>query len=502
MENLPIFTIEYISSLPVRKINYCGQELNTRYDAEKKRIFLLNKDGSYSGRWGTVDLDAPTVTNEETEDEIDSAIVMPPFIAPQAEANHPHSGGAEEKGDPTSFETYVAEDPADLGNNIESQERQEPELISEPTNSTAAGHPKRIDPQHIKVIAVIALIGLLALLFSLFARPSHQDSSPAATTISTTAATTLPPETQQTIASTSPATRPSEETQPPEPGIVVLVAEKHMLPGHQISEDDLSNMEITSADFQAINAMNGIYLSEEASRLTGLVTTQFVVKGTYIDYSDLAISYAPVNPWGRTGTQQFALPLPVSVTADSLVDFLPGTCADIMITVETKVSETIGPSAITETGEPNGGEQVPTTPSMPTSGIEHNSSTIESMIVDTYVIRGASIIDILDAEQNSLFSRYHAFASVPAAYLEDVIAVELPAAGDIECMIPVYIKIAVTAEQAAMIQSIGQSNMTVSVSNTSAIAETDLQSQTYPQLTSVASLLTKQWQTVTAGGVS
>jgi len=179
-----------------------------------------------------------------------------------------------------------------------------------------------------------------------------------------------------------------------------------------------------------------------------------------------------------------------------------GISDDIMITVETKVSETIGPSAITETGEPNGGEQVPTTPSMPTSGIEHNSSTIESMIVDTYVIRGASIIDILDAEQNSLFSRYHAFASVPAAYLEDVIAVELPAAGDIECMIPVYIKIAVTAEQAAMIQSIGQSNMTVSVSNTSAIAETDLQSQTYPQLTSVASLLTKQWQTVTAGGVS
>lgn len=486
MEINPNFSLEFINSLPVRKINYGGQILSVRYDDINKRIYLLNKDGKYSGRWGQADLNADPKSAVDELDEDDFSLQLPGTKALDQDepdgAGTPNSAGTESYVETADSEAVHETDPTDP-------------LIPQKD-------PKQRFPGYIKVIAVIAAIGLVALLFSLLSLPKRQDNqetsaATAQTTESTTQESTAFSDEaalQNPTAPTDETTLPSttvEETQPPvEPGVTLLAAAHDLLPGHRISEDDLVLIEVSTLEYQTISALEGIYTAEYVSQLIGLEASQFIATNSYISYDDLTVSYLPANPWGRTEDAQFTAVLPVNATATTLTDYLPGTCADITITTETKVTSTVAPTESSQEAE------------KPTyEGIEHNSSVVESMIVDTYVLRNVTIIDMLDSAQNSLFPAYSSLGSVPAAYLSDIVSSQYSEIDAVNSVIPVYIKVAAPTDYATLLQSIESANKTVTISNTSVAITTDLQGAVYAKMRDVAAIIADRWEILGNGGV-
>lgn len=469
MANNEKFTVEYIASLPIRKINQRGQLVEVRYDDKKKIIFQLDEHGSFTGKWGYADLDALNGT---------AAPAMPtdPPIAQEA---------TPQEGADTDLTSSM--EPLDLSSDADSAD-----ATKAPETQAAAFHgcaddrkkPKKLAPYQ-KGIAFVAALALLAFLLNVFSTPKKPDDPENLTTAATTEHPTAntAAETQVTTVTTIPEST-QEETVPPEtePGITVIAAVRDMIPGHKITRNDLAFCEISRQDYLMLQAISGLYTESDADDLIGLEASSFISGGAYIDHDDLAVTYAPASPWNRSEQQPYIITLPVTITPNTLYNYLPGTQADITIATETTV-----------TG-------IPETTQATTAGAEHSSTTVESTIISTYVIRGATCLDILDKKQNSLYPAYAALASVPTPYLSRILKETYPTVYHMEQLIPAYITIAVTSEQADILQPLNNTNMEVAIGSPSGAAETKTQADTYQQLLNVAANLANQWTEKTGGG--
>lgn len=425
-------TKEYLSSLPKIQIKPTGDvSCFVRYDENLNLIYMLDGEGNFTGKV------APADNMERLE----------------------------------SPEEPKQKEPEPVQEALPSEEAEED--VEEP-ETNGKGKKKWLAPVLIALAAIaVILVAIVLGKASNIVKDRTEVLEP--TQNSEQAAV---PETTEPIALDQSE---EEEEAQQEEMVVVLAADKTLLPGQPLTAEDIQLEEIRESEYRLIAGANGLYTEENAENLYGQMVVTYLPSGSYLTYSDLAASYNPINPWSRTEEQQGLVPLAVTVTSDTWAQHLWGTEATVKIEAQTKI-----------TTENTDGEE-DTENTLP-AGINYSNSIVESMVLDTYEIQKAVIVDVLDSAGNSLFARYSALAEIPSGFLSGVLEEEYATAEDMQTMIPATIMLALPQDEAAVISALSADTITVSILQAVPGITTDLQSEVYGKLQNVSYALSARME--------
>lgn len=492
----------FLESLPETTISYANREHKAKYDEKNQVLYLLDSDGSVCN-WANFDLKkhqeavaaaaaAATAQSEEPQK-------IEPDGADEVETAKPPTSGETATKDnelPSDNVTrspapFPLEPPADK--ELFKKKKKKKEMPDEETGWVNEAKEEKPKPRKSKSIAIVSLfclvvgIGTCVWMGSRFYKSLYPpvpvidsaSTSEAATPIETTISTV--PSVETTM-QTEPATSPSEpvETEP-DNSTYVLKARDTMLPGHVLTSDDFDQEALDPLAYQTLTAGGGFYTKDELERLEGLVVITYVPEGKYLSYEDVSTYYSPANPWGRTESQQMIITLPIEINSKNLSSCLWGNYVDITITIETKLQSA------------NDAENNEFTPP---AGIQHQSSTVESILVDTYKLHAAAIVDVLDANKGSLYTRYSALASIPVVFRQEYLLQDYEDLTLLAADTPCYIQIAVPVEQGELLNTLNQNNMTVEIQNPTQNNSTDLQSATYASLQEIGAAIARIMESV------
>lgn len=449
-------TKEYLEGLPLRTINWNGQKVQVRYDADfvdengKKapRMYRLNEYGEYTGKNGTylLDNDSETQTiqefDQEEEPENQPNITPLPLTQPEEDNDREGSSGL--------LSRYWSELSEKKKNLI---------LIF----------------GIVAAVAAAILILITALGRNVPEPPLPDSTSQPEITDVTTVPTTVPtePETEPTEA---PTTEP--ETQPPtEPQILALTAAETLLPGHCISAENFTLNAVTESELRLLSANGGIYTEGDMAALNGLYVKEYISQGEYISYDKIGLAYLPQNPWGEVETGKQLVYLPYTPDNKKNHFYIWGDCVNATVSVLTKQTA--------ENPTESGGEGTPAIP-----GMEHQSSIVESMVTDTYIVQGVLVADIKDSNGQSLFTQYCSLATIPTALKKQTV---INTVKDLSSTKPAYIGLIVTKEQAALLNGLDTSTMTVTMTSVGVRLTTAYQNEVYEQLSEIAAVLRTVW---------
>lgn len=349
-----------------------------------------------------------------------------------------------------------------------------------PDDAAPEQRPRRSKKPILILLAILIIVG--TILFR--AGKIYLEAMPRETTPQESTAQTLAPTEDGTepIGSEDAESSSATESISGQAEMVsVLTAKSTMLPGHVLVKNDFATTEMSTREYQALMAAGGYYKESDLSLLEGFVVVDYIPMGSCIQNDAVAAQYAPVNPWGKTTEQQVVVTLPITVTPETLTGYLWGKSLDITVRTETKVELPVSPQ---EDPPEEAGNNTP-------DGIQHESSTVEAIQADTYILRAATIIDVLDEQKESLFSQYASLTSAPAPYRPEIIAGWQRES--IEGLVPVYIKVAVPAEQGLLLNELEGSNMTLTFDAVGENCTTTLQADAFTSLQDVAVLLAGIW---------
>lgn len=462
-EKKMVITQEYLDALPTRRMRVADEICQVKYDAETQTVYLLDSYGAYTGRMSHY-----TFEDAPVQGDSDEEIILTPTTP-----TDDFSSVKTESGPPTEHLGQTEDVPVT------------DDIQSPPPSYSALEKKKKL--QFLAVIALAVVACMIALAMDV--KGKIEDS-----TIETEATATEPIETE-TQAPSQEETWPIEETEEESteetvvetestaPGVMVLVAADVMLPGDQLDADSFVLTEMTELDYKALCATASVFTEDDIERITGMECTEYIPAGQYIPLSSVAVQFTAINPWGRNDSRQSIVYLPVKVTPETLSSMAWGQYVDIEVTVETK---TAAPNASTEPA----GEAEPETTA---PAVEHHSSVVESTIVDTYKVQTAMIVDLLDAEGNSLYEQYSVWCAVPAPFQKEVLSALYQETESLTDVLPYYISVAMPAEQAAIFEVLETERMTVQISNPTPCIENDLQQESYSATLQVMDVISNIW---------
>lgn len=444
-------TPEYINNLPIRQISIGGIVQPVRYDDEKKRIYLLDEEGNHTGSIGTADLSG---SSQKQENKEMPESVMPAFAPAEAE------GSPEVTDPPVPGDTEIP--PPNMDEYEECTGRSWKQLL-------------------LVFGAAAAFIVIILLLSSLFSGKNRNTGAvgdtTASPTISQTEQTTVPIETTE-------ATEQTEAPTEPEVKISVLVAGTTLLPGDSLDAADLTFMEISEEEYTMLSAMGGVYILGEEPILDGFVSNQYIPEGGYIWQDCAALTYSPANPWAGLENGYQTVRIPVVLQPQQLNSILCGTQVDIKIETQTRLTTDNPVSPEGDTAD--------------ASGLQHDSSTVESMVIDTYIIPKALIVDTLNKRTDSVYADYCALATIPAPYRSVYLQKKYASVADLEELLPVYILIALPQQQAEFLNTLNTSNMTVTITGNAPKVDTMVQSERYEAVKETAASIQDAWKKLAA----
>ena len=495
----------FLDSLPETCVMYANRKYKAKYDEKNQILYLLDDDGAVC-RWVNIDLSKQM--QQEAEKTQPTPAPEPPSV-PTEEAVAPPDENLADTAPPADEEASSTDgvirsappappkEPAPEKKRTKRQKEKKPESEDGWAEDVKEEKPRK--PVSGKVIgtvsALLLVVGIgLCVVQGMkmlnISKDTPDDTQPyVSTEASTTPSeieTTAPP-VETTVPTEPEVTDPSETTDPTDPAnsTYVLTAKETMLPGHVLTAEDFEQEALDYLEYQTLTSGGGFYTKEELDRLEGLVVITYVPAGKYLSYEDVSTYYAPANPWGRTESQQMIITLPIEVTSSNLTSCLWGNYVDITITVETKLRS------------PNDADNNQVTPP---AGIQHQSSTVESILVDTYKLHAAAIVDVLDANRGSLYTRYSALASIPVVFRQDYLMQDYEDLTLLAADTPCYIQIAVPVEQGELLDSLNQENMTVAIQNPTQNNSTDLQSATYASLQEIGAAIARIMESVAKEG--
>lgn len=428
----------YILSLPEVKTQIGGKEVTVRYDDNAKEIYMLDEKGE-------VIAVAPADLSGEIQQTSDSS--------PQNEEMKENAESSESSNKTEDKEQNFFED-LNLANQANEKDKNK-------------GFAKKIA----FVVALAVVLGGIACFVSALKqyrqRLSQQDNLT---------------ETSQSAEGTETKEETTEESSVETTGnnvTCVLVTKTSMLPGAVLSAEDFELVEMDTSEYKMLAANGGIYTAAELDRLEGLVVNTYVAADQYLSYESVSNSYVVANPWGRTDELQSTLTLKIEVSPDNLTSCLWGNLVDLKILVETKYTTTNTQIS----------DEV-----LEAAGVQHQNSTVESTVIDTFVLEAVLIVDTLNANKESLFSAYSSYAAIPVVFREDELTTIYEEPSVLDADIPCYITIAVTSEQAALINALSTDSMTVTFSDPSSSISTDIQSSVYTASQEIGTMIAKLWQ--------
>lgn len=448
--------IANLKNLKAYYVTIANQKMAVYYDPDRKIIYPADKYGRPTGKQAYLDLSSYVleevtfipIPEAEADESAAEAAEAPAAVDSSKSRQRPHA-------DDQTDNTAVVFESMDFSE-IPAQEAQSTAPAAETGNAVTAGKDGPNTPadaqtphgrkKHMPTVFGMPVwkIGVVALMLFVvwFTSPVHElndKPNPDSGTEST----------QQTEAQTAPtgATRTELEDNK-EPAISVLTASTALLPGHVLESVDFTPVDINAADFRSLTATVGIYTDDERDALSGLFVTQYIAKGQYISYANVDSVFAPANPWSNAKkTRQFR----ISPDVASLNDYMWGTVLNITVQAE-KVVMIPDPNYKAPAADPSD----PTAP-------KETVPMVESRVTDTAVLENVTVVDALDDTGNTLYPSYYAMAAIPDALLPAYISDQYPNSESAETIIPQYLCLALTEEQAQAISQFDQETMTVTV---------------------------------------
>lgn len=455
------FSLDYIYSLPIRRISVNKGECNylVRYDESEKIIFNIDKSGQYTGQYKCgVDLDAtiqksdsrsedigPEINKQEpTEQNATEAIsnksINEDIETPSEPAEIPDSPeSAEHSTIPEQEETQATAHPISPETNAENQSEVVGEFV-QPQDTTIneirevkqrkpAGTPRRGIVYSLLLLQICLTIGSFLLTSSMIFNLKENISF-------------LNQHSEEpTVNETEP-----EENHASADTLMVLQLNKAKIPGEAISAEDFTMIPVNQASY--VVATEGYCTDTDLEKLDGLQYAVFKPAGAIMSFKDATLSYTPVNPWQNLPDGYTTVSLPITAQLEDLNNLQIGNYIKLVVTTQTKTSS---PS---ETEPQDAASE---------SGVEHDSSVLEAMVKDTYTFRNAIIVD-LENETSSLIPIYSALSEIPEILQEEIltdIGIDV-----LQTFIPVKIKIAVPSDHAELIDTLEKENMTIDIEKT------------------------------------
>lgn len=432
-----MLSLEQINNLPIRTIRVGGILRKIRYDEDSQTIFMLDDNGNFTGRTRKYEL-PPLEESPEVSPQI-------PAAEQESDENIPQ------------IDTESAMAGADGGEEQETEEEQ-------PTDGVKMLLRKWLPTIGLAAIVIIGVISFISAYRN--RTPAPVATTPAPTTTADQGLHTTPTVTEP------PITTPEYDTH-------ILSAATTLMPGHKITAEDFVLVGVTYEQLSVLSSGNGLYTEDNMDSLVGLVIQDYIQQGAYLTYDDVGTVFAPANPWLSPSVGQTTVTLSVNLESGFGSAYLWGNIVDLKIVCRTKQ----------ETSSP-----IETTPSLP--GVEHDSSVVESMLQDTYTFGTVQIVDILNADGNSLYADYRAWATVPAAILPSVIATNMADADAAAKELPACIVFAVTPQQAEIINGLTDKDMTVSVTEKGVVISSEYQEKVYSSLRDVSIALERRWDAI------
>lgn len=480
---------EHIKSLPILKLKISGEIQRGHYDTVAKKIYLIDDNDELTGMYAEANLDVLLKRQEQAamEKKASQTEEVPQSTEPaKIHAESPPNAVPPETKDPSAGGSISRNStPVDLTQKAPKQSIPvvEPSMGNDSgsQNAPEVDKPRKSRKKPFIIIAVILAVILIIWIAGAAKivndRAGNTETAPPQTT---TVPTQGNEETTVATDGMDETTGPTEGVTETTAGINVLSALNIMLPGHIISQSDFELVNVTETEYRALGAAGGVYTDENLASLEGLVIVNYVSSGKYLSYDDVGTTYNPLNPWAGAGDTIVSVPIQLSPSDFSA--YLWGNTVTLELEVQSKYTASVGGGNGEETTYP--------------PGIDHNSSTVESTIIDRYIIKDAVITDVLGVDSSSLFIRYKALSSIPIVFLHDALAVEYADGSAILNDIPHYINVGVSAEQGALLQQILNSDyqsMTIRVVSIRTNIDSEVQSTTYAAIQEVEKAIAEIW---------
>ena len=479
---------EYIKSLPILSVKMSGKVHRGHYDTEAKKFYLIDDNNELTGMFAEANLDIILANTQEkaTETEKDFLSNSSSSELTQEQQTDIPPSPAPKRANPETAEIppQPALTPVDLTPKIRNKEIPVVDPQKEADTEQQNQNEQKRSSKRRKKWVLIFLVVLVLILLTWFSGAAKIIME--RTGILVPNESTAPMQTEAGEITTGPeqdndaTTNPSEVIDETIDGIYVLAAIDTFLPGHIISETDFDLVQVTESEFRALGAAGGIYTSENLPSLSGLAIVNYVSCGKYLSYDDVGISYSPLNPWA--GSRETVVTLPLQLVPGDYSTVLWGNEVTLEIEVQSKYTAPIG-------GED--GEESTYPP-----GIEHDSSTVESTIINKYIIKDALIVDVLNVDTQSLYIRYKSLSSIPIVFLQDTLMSEYANKMEIQKDIPYYMNVGVSTDQGVLLQQIlfsDYQSLTVRIISVRMDANSEVQNTTYTALQEVGKAIAENW---------
>jgi hypothetical protein len=464
---------KYVESLPVRTISTGDKKMHVKYDKTTATIYALDKDMTWNGNYTHKELDEQP-PEPVTEPPLTPLSIDPDIASDSIEPNSPENTASNK-----SEDICINEDTILQEEDVAAEEDEE-------DSKKLFGIPKKlILPIAFVLIAVVLVVAIISTVMKAAKDPSQIQDPSLQTENNIPSDDLLPPEVVfGTDASESQdITEPSDmaATAPSVPDIYLLSPIAPLVPGQKIDESIFEQIGIQDEEYRRLTTATGLYTADDLEKIVGLVAVNYVPAGRYLSYDDIGRIYAPANPWDAEMADAVTVMLPVTPVPSNLQTLLWNNQVDLVIEVRTEQ---------TNENEVLQGENDPP------EGMEHQSSVVQAVVINTYTLQGVRIKDILNSNEFSLFNRYMAIAQIPSAFQVDYLSSYYAEPLHLESDLPGYISIVVTQEQADILTKLDPSQMTVTISNPATVNTTPLQNETYSELIEAVTAIADTWNSL------
>lgn len=389
-----------IYELPVKKVKYFGETVKCHMDEEKGIIYYLDQNGKLNGKTAIISKRniAPLPKNTEESLKNEGSKVDRNDITIKDETK-------EQKTNVNSLKNKIA--------NIKISDIKKAVSVKDNT-------PEEVNKKKLfyfvvcGIVLVFVLIACLSLVVNAF---SSDDISP------------------------SKGNNNSSK-------ISVVQVTDDLLPGDTITKYVIKEESISNQMYNEILQTGAqLYKWEDVNTLINKSVTAFIPNGKYLSYENVGSVYTqPLNPWcvESTGYQYITLPLTDTLVKGNNVNY--GTVMDITI-----IRKTL--SGVSYNNDSNFDS---------VSGLQHQTSSNQSYIVDKFELPSAVVCDILNSKEESLYSLYTTWMSVPVGMQAEYIKnefLENPALK--ENVICHYITIKLSDEQLSTLGNLNSKDITI-----------------------------------------
>lgn len=178
--------------------------------------------------------------------------------------------------------------------------------------------------------------------------------------------------------------------------IMVIEIKEDVVPGDEITEDNLQACNIDSQTYNQI-AINGndLYRWEQKDNIIGMYATEYISAGHYITTNSVTKTYkSPENPWNINSDTLESAEIPINISDFDRTELLIGAKVDLHFEISRK--------------EDNNSETLSTETAGATVMKEESIVT-----TDSYTIKNVTVSNILTSSGGDLFEIYSALISIP-----------------------------------------------------------------------------------------